>query len=424
MPTATAGVHSLLPKHIPESLFNLSAFFWSEDLQKRAKQARKCAKCGFLKNGVANCCSDGGSWEGHCTAHAGDGGHTWGDGFFACRTSQGQEDRQSIQARDSQNKTGSCDKCGFNGASKNCCFPGGSWVNQCDGSTHNWYEGYNACNPRGKSGTWSLPRLDWLFRHGKPSNSLEQAGLLVHGFDGTEDWEKPWMPCSEGWCMASQWWWSASMVTSGHPAAFGDSGVIFAPGKNRVLCSHVADFGSLNGGCKSGVPGGWMNTKPYPPNHLKDMLKRSLLSKGGGYNEVLVSSETFTEHLPGSVAAFYYGLKVMPDADQSNWPLWDAVQAAAAYVKFLDHYKLNESQVPLIKFNLSGQLLSNMATGARRFLKNHPHEQMRDTWLRDHPFLRDHPEKMPHYIRQQMKRLGRARTNDTSGDRNERRPSL
>ena len=41
-----------------------------------------CSRCGFNAEGIANCCSSGGNWQGTC----GDGlKHTWEEGFNACK---------------------------------------------------------------------------------------------------------------------------------------------------------------------------------------------------------------------------------------------------------------------------------------------------------------------------------------------------
>lgn len=47
-----------------------------------------CPLCGENKQGVRNCCSNGGSWEGSCTSTLSAGGaHTWTEGFAACQDS-------------------------------------------------------------------------------------------------------------------------------------------------------------------------------------------------------------------------------------------------------------------------------------------------------------------------------------------------
>ena len=43
---------------------------------------------------------------------------------------------------------------------------------------------------------YSVDDLTALFLNGVPSNKLSEAGLLIHGFDETEDYVMPWQPCS------------------------------------------------------------------------------------------------------------------------------------------------------------------------------------------------------------------------------------
>jgi hypothetical protein len=148
------------------------------------------------------------------------------------------------------------------------------------------------------------------------------------------------------------------------------------------------------------VPGNSWKGGPYPPNRLKEMMKLS--EPMHAYNEVLVDMKNYQAQLPLSVGAFFYG---------TNFGLtWGAVQATHAYVTFLDYFNLTESEVPLIKFNLSNppeSVMMDVSANARRFLKEHSHAEWRSKWLNNHPFLRDHPEEMPGYLREQAERQAR-----------------
>ena len=48
---------------------------------------------------------------------------------------------------------------------------------------------------------WTRNDLRNIYVHARPSNNLSQVGLMVHCFDGTEDWTQPWAPCLEGECV-------------------------------------------------------------------------------------------------------------------------------------------------------------------------------------------------------------------------------
>ena len=154
---------------------------------------------------------------------------------------------------------------------------------------------------RGVAG-WSLDELNELFYAGAPSNSLRRAGLTIHSFDGTEDDARPWRPCGAGWCAPAAKWWSASIVNTRQRHTFGSHGLLLAPSRTRVLCSHWADAGTLEAGCETREPGPAMTHRPYPRRELRAMLERSLqpgmpynearvrTSPGMPYNEVRVTS--------------------------------------------------------------------------------------------------------------------------------------
>ena len=57
-----------------------------------------CDKCGHNKDGVSNCCSFGGSWDGTCKDLVSEGGpHTWIDGFNACKEMVTEKELEEIE---------------------------------------------------------------------------------------------------------------------------------------------------------------------------------------------------------------------------------------------------------------------------------------------------------------------------------------
>jgi hypothetical protein len=75
----------------------------SEEQQKARPNATaavpQCHRCGEGTNGVANCCSKGGAWEGSCTVSLNEGGaHTWVDGWEACNRSPEQQAAEAERA--------------------------------------------------------------------------------------------------------------------------------------------------------------------------------------------------------------------------------------------------------------------------------------------------------------------------------------
>ena len=89
--------------------------------------------------------------------------------------------------------------------------------------------------------------------------SIPEAGLVVHCFDGNEDRADPWRPgiatgtagdhpsasvifreqCVNG---AGRLRWAPGALLFGH--ACGGGGIIFRPGKMRILCGHDRDYGA------------------------------------------------------------------------------------------------------------------------------------------------------------------------------------
>ena len=256
---------------------------------------------------------------------------------------------------------------------------------------------------RGVAG-WSLDELNALFYAGAPSNSLRKAGLTIHSFDATEDDARPWRPCVAGWCAPASSWWSASIVNTRQRHTFGSHGLLLAPGRTRVLCSHWADAGTLEAGCETREPGPAMAHRPYPRRKLRAMLQRSL-QPGMPYNEVLLDSKRYVAQLPASLAGIIYGLPG-PSATDSDFVLpsfgadaWGQVQAANAYVWLLDAFNLTESDVFLLHANenfdrpgATGAVLTDHSRGAREFVRTHPYGEYRQRWAATHPLLSQQPE--------------------------------
>ena len=131
---------------------------------------------------------------------------------------------------------------------------------------------------------------------------------------------------------------------------------------------------------------------PLPPEKLKDMLETSMSSNyaewygdANIYNEVLVNSTYFWEHLPKSIAAFVYfddadALMASPGLDMR---LPDTIVATTNYVKLLNHYNLSEADLPLLRINRTGEVtIDDVSLGARKFIANHTYERYR----KQHPY--------------------------------------
>ena len=273
-------------------------------------------------------------------------------------------------------------------------------------------EGICAC-----CNTWWMDQIGRLFANGRPVDTLSGAGLTVHGFDGTlqggggpsvslmngaaykDRGELPWLPCSSGWCENAKQWLSTSVINTNHRPGFSDGGMILKSSANKVLCSHYHEFESLHDGCATDINANDFNVDVefiFPADKLKDMLERSATFPGT-YNEVLVDSGVYASNLPHSVAAFYYGLL----GSEESWP---RVHATQMYVAFLDFYQLNESQVPLVQFELDGssagdQPMIDTSAQARDFLRKHPYSDALTKWQGEHAELVNDPERIHEGLR-------------------------
>ena len=244
---------------------------------------------------------------------------------------------------------------------------------------------------------WTRNDLRDLYVHARPSNNLSKVGLMVHCFDGTEDWTQPWAPCLEGECVEGQEkmnfvrWWSVSIINQQQPHTLATSGLILTPQHNEILCSWDSDFGSMLSGCKV------HNVHPLPPDKLKDMLDVSMSpnnakmfgDSANTYNEVLVNSTYFWQQMPQSIAAFvYFDDEAALQAGQGqDLRLPDKIVAVTNYVKLLDYYKLSERDLPLLKVNRSGLTFEDVSFGARKFLANHSYE----TYRKQNPYRKANP---------------------------------
>jgi hypothetical protein len=235
---------------------------------------------------------------------------------------------------------------------------------------------------------WTPHMLSDLYKHGKPSNDISQAGLMVHAFDDTEDWHEQWKPChKDQWCEQFDKHWSASIINSKQPNTWTTSGILLHPDKarNQVLCSGVVDIATYNSGCKKPNT----NDKIYKPNELKDMLDESMNNCGArcnNYNEVVINSTYYVQNLPRSILAIIY----FDDAAGK-----EQVKAIETYVALLDKFHLTECELPLLKIVRGDysdaeerarhhSVVIDMSSSARAALDSHAFDRFRDK----HPALK------------------------------------
>ena len=147
----------------------------------------------------------------------------------------------------------------------------------------------------------SVDAINERFRLGRPSNSLDEAGVLIHQFDNLEDWSngRGYGPCNSGWCAGRYDHVSFSLINAARPKLFNErAGVMLSP-RTPIACSFNADGGTQS----SSITAACSIDRAYPPDQLKQMLE----SQGeGSYNEIVVSSAAWAQGLPDILEAVIF----------------------------------------------------------------------------------------------------------------------
>jgi len=85
----------------------------------------------------------------------------------------------------------------------------------------------------------AIDQINERFQSGHPSNTLAEAGVLVHQFDGLEDWDngRGYRPCHSGWCNGRYDHVSVSLINRQLPLVFNDNGGIVLSTATRFNCA-------------------------------------------------------------------------------------------------------------------------------------------------------------------------------------------
>ena len=215
-----------------------------------------------------------------------------------------------------------------------------------------------------------VQRLNARFRDGKPSNDLKLVGLILRQFDATEDHDHPWRGCpidakhppssyeSAGQdCAMFGNRFSASIVnrelflSEGKIRMFSmDVGVIYSP-RVTLNCIYGGDGGTRSkpeDGCgydwcdsDRSTRDSWCDGLPHRVAHVRDVLAG--LHKGN-YNEVIINTKSIDDQLPQAVDAFFY----MTGRGSAQ----SAQRARTVHKAFLQQYKLNAAEHPLLTLNM------------------------------------------------------------------------
>ena len=230
------------------------------------------------------------------------------------------------------------------------------------------------------------------FRYGRPSDTLEHAGLLLHQWDGLEahDVGKPWQMCIVNcMCQGSFIMGRVSAMAVYRdlnrrqdrvaiPLPFGNrGGLILHPSYVTSDCSYGIDGATYHldnpdhPGCTDtfcdaesrfdyehnahffcSFGGGYVEA--WGPQDLKIMLETHAThgapyrSPGfhSGYNEIIINSPKLNEQLPQAIMGFFFPKGQSPVTSDLGYGIMiDVVKVHAA---FLEEYGLTDEQVPLL----------------------------------------------------------------------------
>ena len=172
------------------------------------------------------------------------------------------------------------------------------------------------------------------YDRGYATNDLNDAGVLIHTFDDHLDSNEPWHTKQTGWMEDYSNILSCSIVNRRKHGIFSGptgngGGVVLSP-LSKTLCSYPYDGGAMNyaWGC-----GPTMCSEPsniwgcaFPPSMLYRMMQIHFNGDQWKYNEVVVDQFNM------SITAVWGG--------------WGARQVHA---KLLEHFGLNENQLPFLE---------------------------------------------------------------------------
>ena len=233
-----------------------------------------------------------------------------------------------------------------------------------------------------------VERLNFRFRDGRPSNELEEIGVILHQFDESEDPDMPWKRCPQfchGFgqvcgCAFVKDRLSAQTILHQMPKTKQGGiplwsekmgGVVFKGSANRIYCAFPGDGGTrarvcdppgLSAECTPGCTDiyhtwcdghskddVWCDGDPWRPEMLKQMLEgyRHRGAPWNTHNELVIDAEYSEAMLPRSVEAFWYPLN-----DFCKTATKCQAYTERMHAKFLREYSLTAEDVPLVGLRL------------------------------------------------------------------------
>ena len=194
-----------------------------------------------------------------------------------------------------------------------------------------------------------VAQLNHWWRHGKPSNKVTEAGVLVRQFDALSK-VHPWEPCPEDkWCAKYRFIWPSSIINMKYNNRLyrgeNEAGLILAPPPhNRFYCIYAGDGNSMghysqNHGCQQTQCEGWRTFDcSYTAEHMEEALTAN--AETLKYNEVVVDAQHMKQHLPRALLGVFW-------TSGSTREL-----ATRVHGEFLKHYQMTPESFPLLHLSL------------------------------------------------------------------------
>ena len=111
--------------------------------------------------------------------------------------------------------------------------------------------------------------------------------------------------------------------------------------------------------------------------------KVSAAGRVGMYNEIVIDSKFYEQHLPHSVAAFIFFNDTVADMRTGDTSLPDRIVTTNAYLAMLDAYDLEPEDLPLLEVDREDGTVADVSSSARKFADTHSLQRYRE----------EHPEK-------------------------------
>ncbi len=191
--------------------------------------------------------------------------------------------------------------------------------------------------------------INLMWRHGKPSNSVAEAGVIVRVLDGLSKGVVAWEPCpADKWCDKYSAIWPSSLINARHNRAMYAGQfmgfVVAPPPVNAFFCIYPIDGNSMGhtsrtaNGCQRSCGEGRTFDCSFPPEQLQQAL--DVNKHTTKYNEVVIDAQRMKAQLPRSLLGVFY---VVGEASRG-----DAAGLAAA---FRAAYGLGKESFPLMAFS-------------------------------------------------------------------------